>query len=159
MDPANLGLRLLADQLLTLAEAKAPLVLSQSARFPRGSAADDPDLVRLALQEIRQRALRSQYLPEELFGEGGWSIMLNLFVANHEDRQVTVQSACIASRVPHTTAIRYIAFLVETGFVALCPRLRDVFASSLMLTLKGTSAMREVLSRHDHSELRHGYPD
>lgn len=51
------------------------------------------------------------------FGEPAWDMLLELYVAQAERREVTMSSICHASHVPQTTALRWVKLLVEAGYV------------------------------------------
>jgi hypothetical protein len=72
---------------------------------------------RLAAQSYYERGLREQFFDGALFGEPAWDIMLDLFAQMNRGRQVSVTSACIAARVPATTALRWIGLLVDRGIL------------------------------------------
>ncbi|MCC6925401.1 hypothetical protein [Novosphingobium sp.] len=74
----------------------------------------DPRLIRNIL---RQRRLRSQYFDDGLFADPAWDILLDLTAARAEHERVSVTSACIASGVPSTTALRWIQQLLEVGLL------------------------------------------
>lgn len=71
----------------------------------------------LAAQLYRERTMRGKFFGGDLFGEPAWNILLDLFVHQHKGRQVSVTSACIASQVPPTTALRWINLLVDEGLI------------------------------------------
>jgi hypothetical protein len=99
----------------------------------------DPRLVR---RIIRQRQLRGRFFDRELFADPAWDILLDLAAARAEHARVSVTSACIASGVPPTTALRWIGQMIEAGllervqddvdrrraFVALTDRAADAMA-------------------------------
>lgn len=62
---------------------------------------------------IRQRQNRSRYFPADLFADPAWDMLLDLSAAKAECKPVSVTSLCIASGVPMTTALRWIAILIE----------------------------------------------
>jgi len=72
----------------------------------------DPRLVRLLL---RNREQRSKYFDPQLFADPAWDMLLDLTAARAEHKRVSVTSLCIASGVPATTALRWIALMVEQG--------------------------------------------
>ncbi len=77
----------------------------------------DPRLVR---RIIAQRQLRARYFDGELFADPAWDMLLDLAAARAEHTRVSVSSLCIASGVPHTTALRWIGQMTEIGlFVRL----------------------------------------
>lgn len=64
---------------------------------------------------IRIRRLRERFLPEDLFGDPAWDMMLDLFAARLAGERVSVSSLCIAAAVPPTTALRWIGQLTDRG--------------------------------------------
>lgn len=79
----------------------------------------DPRLVR---RIIRKRQLRARFFGRELFADPAWDILLDLTAARAEHERVSVTSACIASGVPPTTALRWIGQMTEAGLLV---RVRD----------------------------------
>lgn len=86
-------------------------------RFASRYEAHDGRFVSMARQEIATRDRRSKFFEIDLIGEPGWMILLDLFIQNFEGRVVSVTSACIASGVPPTTALRYIGILEKHGYI------------------------------------------
>lgn len=72
----------------------------------------------------RVRRLRSKHLPK-IFGEPGWDIVLDLYIAFLEGRKVSTKSACISADCPTATALRKIADLEEAGIVFRVDDLKD----------------------------------
>lgn len=75
-----------------------------------------PDSQRIR-QVIRNRQLRTRFFDAALFADPAWDILLDLSAARGEGRQVSVTSLCIASGVPATTALRWIAQMSEAGLL------------------------------------------
>ena len=73
------------------------------------------DVTQAAKQLYWRRRRRARHFVglECMFGEAGWDILLDLFIARNEGRNVSVSSACIAADVPPTTALRWIAILED----------------------------------------------
>ncbi|MEO0417594.1 MAG: winged helix DNA-binding protein [Pseudomonadota bacterium] len=53
----------------------------------------------------------------ELFGEPAWDILLDLYIAQVEDKSVSVSSACIGSASPPTTGLRWLGILADQGLL------------------------------------------
>jgi DNA-binding MarR family transcriptional regulator len=71
-----------------------------------------------ARQHYRSRRKREALFGKsDLFGEPAWDILLDLFIAAEEARKISVSSLCIASAVPATTALRWIAILEAEGLI------------------------------------------
>lgn len=64
---------------------------------------------------LQARRLRERFMPGELFADPAWDMMLDLLAAKIDGKRVSVSSLCIASAVPPTTALRWIAQLTERG--------------------------------------------
>lgn len=103
----------------------------------------------LARKRYRERRIRARYFPPRLFAEPVWDILLDLFIARHQNLTITVSSACIAADVPVTTALRHIAWLVEDGWVIRSPHPSDARSSVVGLTPDGDRAMRAYLDDID----------
>jgi DNA-binding MarR family transcriptional regulator len=98
----------------------------------------------LARQHYRSRRLRGKIFgSESLFGEPAWDILLDLFIANKEQRKVSVMSACIGSAVPSTTALRWIAALERENLIVREDDPDDARRTYVVLTQEGDAAMSE----------------
>jgi DNA-binding MarR family transcriptional regulator len=75
-----------------------------------------PD-ARLIRRIIRQRQQRERFFNSELFSDPVWDMLLDLAAATVEYRKVSVTSLCIASRVPPSTALRWIGLMTEQGLL------------------------------------------
>jgi hypothetical protein len=74
-------------------------------------------LANSAMDQYRLRRKRTNHFPPELFGEPAWDMLLDLFIAKIRNRNISVTSACIASDVPNTTALRWLNLLEEMNLV------------------------------------------
>jgi DNA-binding MarR family transcriptional regulator len=97
--------------------------------------------VELAQAYLKRRRARDKLFPTELLGaEPGWEILVDLFVWEGRNHQVSVSSACIASQGPPTTGLRYIDYLANAG---LLYRQQDPFDKRRRyLRLKDQTAQR-----------------
>jgi len=89
----------------------------------------------------RQRRIRARHFPGSLFAEPVWDLLLDLFIAGQEQRQVSVSSACLAANVPATTALRHIQWLVEHRLAERCPHPDDGRSTLLRTTDVANRAM------------------
>jgi DNA-binding MarR family transcriptional regulator len=115
-----------AQSLLRLSEkvsriARALAQVSLAAELPSGEAepvpnSDGPEIPEYVVRWLIQaRQKRMRYLPEGLFAEPAWDMLLDLLHAEITDRRVSVSSLCIASGVPATTSLRRIKRMVDRG--------------------------------------------
>ncbi|WOE74564.1 transcriptional regulator, SarA/Rot family [Alterisphingorhabdus coralli] len=66
---------------------------------------------------IKARHRRFSFFDADMFADPAWDILLDLYVASLEHRQVSVSSACIASCVPSTTALRWLNILEKNDLI------------------------------------------
>jgi hypothetical protein len=90
---------------------------------------------------LRCRRLRERLLPREIFGEPAWDILLDLYAARLEGKAVSVSSACIASAVPTTTALRWLSKLAECGLVERSLDASDARRAHVHITEDGLEAV------------------
>jgi hypothetical protein len=64
---------------------------------------------------LRQRRMREQFFPAEMFADPAWDMLLDLYAAQLEGHPVAVSSLCIAAAVPATTALRWIKTMTDSG--------------------------------------------
>lgn len=83
----------------------------------------NPHEARLAVAKwlYWSRGLRPTTLAANMFGEPSWDLLLDLYIRDKTGARSSVTSACIGSRVPHTTALRHIAALSKAGWIARIP--------------------------------------
>ena len=74
-------------------------------------------LAQLAKEEYLERLRRRKFLDLGLLAEPAWDILLDLFINHVAGKRVSVTSACIASGVAHTTALRWLGALEEHELV------------------------------------------
>lgn len=94
---------------------------------------------------LHQRRVRDKMFGDDakLFGEPSWDILLDLY-ARRGGKPVSVSSAAVASRVPATTALRWIATLETRGLVFRKPDVDDLRIRWLELTDRGTALLDGV---------------
>ena len=95
---------------------------------------------------IRARRMRGQFFEDSLFGDPAWDMLLDLFAAGLERRQVSVSSLCIAAAVPPTTALRWIATMNESGLFERRADPSDRRRAYIGLSDKGAGGMRAYVT-------------
>jgi len=114
------------DQPFLVAESPAVkgkvLVLRCGAIDATKSAAlvDEGRAATLARGYLAARRRRAELFSPGLFADPAWDMMLDLFAARIEGKRVSVSSACIASGVATSTALRWLAELERLGLVVRC---------------------------------------
>jgi len=83
----------------------------------------------------------------ELFGDPAWDILLDLVYAERDHKSVSVTSACMASSVPPTTALRWVSILESRGYIERVQDKLDGRRRYVMLTDKGRIMMNRFFSQ------------
>jgi DNA-binding MarR family transcriptional regulator len=129
-------------------QSKGPDVYSY--RSENVSDTDDlPRLGQIALREYRMRRSRESMIPATLLGEPCWDILLDLMVAKAAGIRISIKAACIASRVPPTTALRWINLLEEAGLIWKSDDNSDKRRTWIGLSDAGLKAMATHLRARD----------
>lgn len=81
----------------------------------------------------------------DLFGEPAWDILLDAAIMESRGKQVSVTSACLASDVPSTTALRYVTALEERGFLTRESDQFDNRKKYVRLTAKGRRVLKHYI--------------
>ncbi len=80
-----------------------------------------------------------------LFGEPGWDILLDLFIAAQQGERLQVSAVCLDAGVPSTTMLRWLARLEAEGLICRNADDRDGRRRFVDLTDRGTDFMHELL--------------
>ncbi len=64
-----------------------------------------------------RRSRDSLFGNPDLFADPAWDILLDLYIAHYEKRDISVSSACIGAAVPPTTALRWLTHLTDQGII------------------------------------------
>lgn len=150
----NYGAQRLREMALELSDmAKAIENDNESVfRFSRARPTDrdeiiTSELMKQAQQEYQLRRARAPALPTSLLGEPAWDLLLDLFVHEAQGKMISTSSACIASGVPMTTALRYIKLLEAQELIQAVQNRSDERVRLLKLSPKGQQIMTDYLSR------------
>jgi len=132
-------------------------LLEETARMLHDHAlADDPPLrrptdtptpvtARTVRSIIAARWLRREFLGFDV-GESDWSLMLELYAARLEGRQVHQTGLSVAAGVPQTTALHATRRLIATGIFAARPDPRDGRKLLIALTAPAAERIRAYLT-------------
>jgi DNA-binding MarR family transcriptional regulator len=118
------------------------------------SAKFDLHLLDVAEEIYRVRRKRDvqfeQFFGSGLFCEPAWDMLLDLYINNGRKRVISVSSACLASAVPTTTALRHISELVRRRLLVRSPHPDDRRVYVLHLTPIAVSVMEGLLDQHNN---------
>ena len=95
---------------------------------------------------IRARRMRGRFLPDELFADPAWDMLLDLLQAELLQHRVAVSSLCAAAAVPPTTALRWLSTLVAKGMVVRVPDPMDARRVFVELAPGTSAALRRYFA-------------
>lgn len=126
-------------------ESVSPSMLAYYAQL-QGTGLDDGRLAEEAQRELDWRDARRHFFESDLWGEPGWMMLLDLFIQRVRGKGVTITSACIASRIAPTTALRWIKFLEHEDLVVTENCSVDARRRWMRLTPEGLNRIRRYLA-------------
>lgn len=128
----------------------------QGERIERTPAAGDapplsPEEERTTMLEqvrsiMRTREKRGNFLDAQLFADPTWDILLDLTAARLEGKPIPVSSACAATNVSLSTALRHVRGLVDAGMVRRWKDTEDRRRDMLELDDRTMEAMTRYLA-------------
>ncbi len=136
----------IAKDLETLAASGADLATHEAPLLVRPVMIEQPFWLQLAKRTYAERRRRGRYFDASLFGEPACDILIDLFIAVKSDKKVSVSSACIASAVPTSTALRWITVLESLKLIVRTGDPDDARRFFLHLTPQGYAKMTDYFS-------------
>ena len=139
----------LFEQLLALARVIEPDIevephlLAWPPRFGKDKESAGVDLAR---KFYRLRRRRDAYFDPMLFAEPAWDMLLDLYIAESEQRQVAVLTACLGAAAPQTTAIRWLRVLEARQLIRRETDPNDARRIYIRLTDLAVRMMRNLLA-------------
>lgn len=103
----------------------------------------------LARSIAAARQARGRHFPASLFAEPSWDMLLDLFCAYVEEKDISISSLCIASGAPSATALRHIANLEAAGLIRKRPDATDGRRYFVSLTSYAVDAMSDWLEQFE----------
>jgi hypothetical protein len=85
--------------------------------MPTANDLSDAALVEQAKLLLDERRIRRRFLPDELFHEPAWDMLLALFVARDERLPMNVKTLVSLSDAPTTTSQRWIEHLYQSRLI------------------------------------------
>ncbi len=96
--------------------------------------------------EFRLRRVRDAVFPKGYFSDAAWDILLDLDRAGRNQQTYVVTDAGIDAKIPHSTALRYLAKLERDGFVQRMPDPGDKRRAFISLTAHGQNLLDVVFT-------------
>lgn len=108
-------------------------------------ATHDAELHALAKASLRARRIRRRHLPDPMFGEPAWDMLLSLYAGSQSEARPTISRLVGESGAPATTALRWIDYLESASFVERRANPTDRRVAFVHLTDKGHQAIEAYL--------------
>lgn len=87
------------------------------------------------------RRKREAFIDPALLGEPVWDILLNLYIAEHENRKTPTTKSCIEGAASQTTGLRALDRLEKLGYIARSNDDQDKRLTLVRLTAQGIATM------------------
>lgn len=95
----------------------------------------------------RVRVRRNESLGISVFRDPAWDMLLDLFVAHHERRAMSISALCLGSGVPPSTALRHINRMESEGLIERCEDERDQRRTLIRLSPEMAPRLAEVIAQ------------
>ena len=112
----------------------------------RGLEFSDDALAGVATRMFNARRRRAQFFDPELLSDPAWDMLLDLFIARIRGKWMRTISLCIASGVPNSTALRWIAALEAHDLIERRGEHDDRRVRLIALSDRGYRLMRQYLT-------------
>lgn len=102
--------------------------------------------IRAAQKALRDRQVRSDFVGNaEMFGEPAWDILLDLFIRQAQDENVSIKAACLSPATRASTLLRWLNVLVDNGLLVCENDPSDQKQRLIRLTAAGYEGMLRYL--------------
>lgn len=99
-----------------------------------------------ARKAYRDRQSRSAFVgSREIFGEPAWDMLLDLFIKQTEEEEITCKCANLSDEAPLSTEVRWLKVLEQHGLISCQPDPDDGARSLIHLTPVGYEGMLRYL--------------
>ncbi len=106
-------------------------------------------LLDAAQYQYKSRRVREKYFSQKFFGEPGWDMLLDLYIAELNDKEVSASNLVLASSAPNSTACRWIKQLEDAGLIMKRSCSRDGRIQYKRISQSGFSSMNQYLKHID----------
>lgn len=114
------------------------------------------DLGSFARHLYDERRSRDGAFDAELFADPMWDLLLELYASAADGTKVSVSHACVASRAPSSSALRYIKEMTGKGLVVRDECRSDARRVYVRLSDKARQSMTDLLNRMMRDRLMFG---
>jgi DNA-binding MarR family transcriptional regulator len=137
----------LSDEVSRIGAALAQLSLRQEKPVENKASGTPLDVSRETVAwVIKARRMRERFLPQDLFADPAWDVLLDLFQAELSRFPISVSAVCHGAGAPPTTALRYIRTMTEQGLIIRRPDPFDGRRVFLELSPETSAALRRYFA-------------
>lgn len=104
-------------------------------------------LFQIALAIRKNLSFREEIIPNIAPSSPLWRLLIEIYIAKHQNVRVAITDAAISINVPATTTLRYISILESNRFICREDDAFDKRRSWLLLTSKGISSVEKTLKK------------
>ena len=102
--------------------------------------------VETARRAYNERKVRPNFVGNgDMFGEPAWDMLLDLFISQANEEEVTVKAGCLHADIPPTTTIRWLKVLEQNGLIMSHVDPADPKQHLIHLTATGYEGMLRYL--------------
>lgn len=94
----------------------------------------------------RTRLIGNQLMGGRVMCDPKFEMLLEMFVAQHEERRVSISDLCFSAATPQSTGLRHFERLEADGFVTRRPDLRDGRRSWVEPTARATNGVAAYMT-------------
>ncbi len=141
----------LTAKLAAVAEGFNERIAQETREVSAGEQPSDAMLVKRARLVLDERRMRRQFLPDELFHEPAWDMLLALFVSRDEGQPMNVKTLVGMSDTPVTTSQRWIEHLHKLGLINRVIDSVDRRRVEISLSSNGDRALKAYLRALEQS--------
>jgi hypothetical protein len=140
----------LSEEVMRIAAALAKLSLGLEAKERGPETGNAPEVPDVPVQPVdfvfNARRARSRYLPDELFAEPAWDMLLDLFRCELRGRRLSTSDLCLGAGIPGSTALRWISAMVQKGVLIREPDRLDARRIFISLAPATSAALRRYFA-------------
>jgi hypothetical protein len=134
-----------AATIAALAERVAELEMKTAEQSSASLDFSDEKLATIASSIYQSRRMRANYFDSNLLIDPAWDMLLDLFIQKIRGRRISASGLCLATTVPHTTALRWIVVLEEGGLLRRSKVHEDVLEELVEITPAAFRQMRRFI--------------
>ncbi|MCW0197633.1 hypothetical protein [Sphingopyxis sp.] len=109
-------------------------------------------LAAIAQSEFHNRRRRDSLIRYDLFAEPAWDMLLDLYIEQHRGQPVAVDRLCAAAGAASTTALRWLALLIEKELVIRSSSVEEDGIVRVALSERGIGEMERYLRDFLHRD-------